>query len=63
MQSLFNKRNTVERAINKLKQFRAVATRYALRKAWIHLPRHHGGRSTGHLAAVLTPRPWEPLRR
>jgi transposase len=36
MQSLFNKRNTVERAINKLKQFRAVATRYE-KRGYIYL--------------------------
>lgn len=33
---LYRKRNTVERAINKLKQFRAVATRYD-KRAYIYL--------------------------
>ncbi|MDO0930336.1 transposase [Streptomyces sp. DG2A-72] len=31
----YKKRNTVERAINKLKQFRAVATRYDCEDVWV----------------------------
>lgn len=35
-QERYAKRNTVERAINKLKQFRAVATGYD-KRAYVHL--------------------------
>lgn len=47
----YKKHNTVERAINKLKQFRAVATRYDKR---IRLPRHRHRRSTPDVATLVT---------
>ncbi|MFF0094607.1 hypothetical protein ACFYSF_32265 [Streptomyces canus] len=48
----FKKRNTVERAINRLKQSRAVAT---LRKARLHLPRHRHRGVRGDLAPNVNP--------
>jgi len=46
----YKKRNTVERAIYELKQFRG---RHQLRQALLHLPRHDDGCRAGHLAALL----------
>jgi hypothetical protein len=44
-------RNTVERAVNKLRSYRAVATRYdKLRQTRLRLPRHRRRRRHRHLA-------------
>lgn len=50
----YKKRNIVERAISKLKQFRAVAPRCD-KRCYIYLAHHHGC-CAGHLGALLNTR-------